>query len=128
MTDFQTIYQEAHEAGMKAGDNSIPIPMIVGQETSLFSNKIDYTKPTYVVNDGACGFAWVNIKPGNCAFANWLKKNDLASTDSYYGGVSLWVSEFNQSVTRKAAYAAAFVEVVRKYNVAKKIYSASRLD
>lgn len=128
MTDFQTIYEEAHNAGMKAGNECTPIPMVVGQETELFSNKIDYTKPTYYVADGLCGFAWVNIKPGNCAFANWLKKNNHARTDSYYGGVTVWVSEFNQSIARKEAYAAAFVEVVKKYNVVKKIYSASRLD
>ena len=25
---------------------------------------IDYTKETYYVADGMCGFAWINIKPG----------------------------------------------------------------
>ena len=66
------------------------------------------------VMDGMCGFAWVNVKPGNSRFAKWLRDNGLARKDGYYGGVTVWVSQFGQSSTRKIAYAGAFAAVLRE--------------
>jgi len=39
----------------------------------------------------ACGFAWVNVKPGTSRIARRLKARDLGRTDSYYGGVTVWM-------------------------------------
>ena len=39
-----------------------PTPMVVGEPTTPLGNDIDYTKETWLVNDGVCGFAWINIK------------------------------------------------------------------
>jgi hypothetical protein len=124
--EMKALYDSAHQAGMKAVVNLQVVPMIVGEETNLFSGKIDYNKPTYFVEDGVCGFAWVNVKPGNSKFANWLKKNELARSDSYYGGVTVWVSAFNQSMQKKEAYARGFAEVLR--NAGINAYSQSRMD
>jgi hypothetical protein len=124
--EMKALYDSAHEAGMNAVSNLQVVPMIVGEETNLFSGKIDYNKPTHFVEDGVCGFAWVNVKPGNSKFANWLKKNELARSDSYYGGVTVWVSAFNQSMQKKEAYARGFAEVLR--NAGINAYSQSRMD
>lgn len=126
MTDFASLFAKADTAGRAAVEKTKVVPMIVGQETSLFSGKIDYTKETYYVADGVCGFAWVSVKPGNSKFANWLKKNNLARTDSYYGGVSMSVSDYNQSLQKKEAYAHAFAEVLREAGI--NAYSTSRMD
>ena len=126
MTDFAALYTKADDAGRAAVEKTEVIPMIVGHETSLFSGVIDYTREIYHVADGACGFAWVNIKPGNSKFANWLKKNKLAQADSYYGGVTMWVSEYNQSMQKKQAYASAFAGVLIEAGI--KAYSDSRMD
>ena len=108
----------AHKAGLKAGNKAIPQPMvIVDGETK---EVID------VVDDGLCGFAWINIKPARGAFVNYLKAREWGSRDEYYGGHTIWVSNFNQSVTRKMAYAKAFAEVLNQYGI--KAYAASRLD
>lgn len=115
--EFSEIYGKAHEAGLKAVESLEITPMIV---TDVRGNKID------TVADGPCGFAWVNVKPGNSKFANWLKKNNVARPDSYYGGVTIWVSAFNQSMTKKSAYASAFADVLVKNNI--KAYSSSRYD
>ena len=40
-----------------------PTPMMVGEPTTPLGNDIDYSKDTWLVNDGVCGFAWINIKP-----------------------------------------------------------------
>lgn len=128
--DYQELYNNAHQAGLDAVQKLIDekqiVAMVVGQETSPFSGKLDYSKPTEYVEDGVCGFAWISVKPGNSRFANWLKKNKIADKDRYYGGVSIWVSEFNQSMQKKAAYAGAFAKVLRDSGI--RATSASRMD
>ena len=96
------IYKEAYEAGVKAGKEAIPTPMIVGQPTTPLGNDIDFKKQTYFVSEGACGFAWVTISPARGAFVTYLKSID-AGSKGYYGGYQIWVREFGQSITRKEA-------------------------
>jgi len=122
--DWQAIYDGAHAAGMAAGNASQPIPMIVQQHARVADDTSPVTKQWYV-GDGACGFAWVTIRPGNCSFAKWLREKGLARAHDG-GGVSVWVSYFNQSICRKEAYADAFADVVNKYGI--KACPGSRLD
>lgn len=122
---FEELYNRADAAGRAAVSGFTPVPMVVGTAIG-FSNQIDPSKPTYFEADGVCGFAWVNVKPGNSAFANWLKKSSKARPDSYYGGVTIWVSEFNQSMQKKEVYAHAFAKVLAEAGV--KAYAASRMD
>lgn len=124
--EMQELYNMAHAAGHKAAVDTNPVAMIVGESVSFLGKEIDYSKPVYWVDEGACGFAWVNVKPGNSRFAKFLKEMDYARSDEYYGGVCVWVSAYGQSVDRKDAYARAFSTVLREYGV--DAYSASRLD
>lgn len=120
------IHLLAHKAGQLAAEKTKPTPMVVGEETSLFSNKIDYSKPTYYVADGPCGFAWVNIKPAHSKFAKYLRENDLAHKNHYYGGICLWVSQYGQSMQLKEAYAYAYARVLREHGISA--YAGSRMD
>ena len=122
----QEIYTEAHSAGMAAGHGCTPTPMVVGTPTTPLGDDIDYSKDTYYVADGMCGFAWINIKPARGKFVNWLKKADIGRKDNYYGGYTIWVSEFGQSVTRKENYARAFAKVLGDNGITA--YNMSRLD
>lgn len=108
----------AHKAGRKAADEIIPQPMVVVDGTT--KAVVD------VVDDGLCGFAWINIKPARGAFVNYLKAREWGSRNEYAGGWEIWVSNYNQSVTRKYAYAQAFAEVLNQYGI--KAYAGSRLD
>jgi hypothetical protein len=129
---FTAICKKADTAGKAAVEKLQVIPMIVGQETSLFSNKIDYAKPTYFVEDGVCGFAWVDVYPvhkGNTRLgkeerrvleAAGFRKNDYTKT------YQRWISAYNQSMQKKETYAAAFAKVLRENGM--KAYSGSRLD
>ena len=126
MLQFQELYRAARDAGLAAAAACNPTPMVVGHAKSLFSNEIDYAKPVEVVADGVCGFAWIIVKPGNSKFANWLKKEGYGRPDTYYGGVCVWVSEFNQSMQKKEAYARAFARVLGHAGI--KAYSDSRMD
>ena len=121
-----TIYEQAHNAGMAAGNGCTPTPMVVGQPTTPLGNDIDYSKETYYVADGVCGFAWINIKPARGKFVKYLKDNDIGRKDSYYGGYTIWVSGFGQSMTRKENYARAFVKVLNENGL--KAYAMSRMD
>lgn len=124
--DFERLYLAADAAGKEAAEACEPTPMIVGYPTTPLGNDIDTSKASWYVPQGVCGFAWVIVKPGNSAFANWLKKMDYARKDSYYGGVSIWISDYGQSMEKKAAYARGFAGKLQEagYNA----YSMSRMD
>ncbi len=126
MTTSQEIYTEAHSAGIAAGNGCNPTPMIVGTPTTPLGNDIDYSKDTHYVSDGVCGFAWVNIKPARGKFVKYLKDNNIGRKDSYYGGYTVWVREFGQSLERKSAYARAFAKVLDDNGL--RAYPMSRMD
>ncbi len=123
---YLAAYREANAVGYAAGVAKAPRPMVVGQPTDPLGNDIDFSKTTYFVPDGVCGFAWVNVKPGTSSFAKFLVKRKLGSPDSYYGGVTIWISEHGQSYERKLAHASAMATVLRRYGV--KAYASGRLD
>lgn len=110
--NFQAIYDEAHAAGMEAGNNHNPRPMIV----SGYENE--------PIMDGMCGFAWINFA-GNTAWARWCTKNKFCRND-YPSGKAISVPYFNQSWERKYAYARAFAKILEKHGI--KAYARERLD
>lgn len=120
---FKSLYAQADAAGRKAVADLKVTPMVL-QEVDIFDKPYAGSK-TYFVEDGACGFAWVTIRPANCAFAKWLRLKNLGDK-AYGGGVQIWVSDFNQSVQKKEAYADAFAAVLKDYGI--KAFSNSRLD
>lgn len=113
---FPEIVAKAHAAGMEAGKGSKPVPMIV---TDTRSGHV--YEP---VMDGVCGFAWVSFA-GNTEFGRWAKKSKIASKN-YPKGLMVWVGEFNQSMTRKEAYAHAYANVLRAFGI--EAYAQSRMD
>lgn len=122
---FRDLLSKAYAEGRKAGVEAFPTPMVVGQAKSLTSREIDYSKPVEIVDDGACGFAWVKIRPATTPFARWLKKHGYARP-SWNGGLDIWISEFNQSVDRKYAMARAMAKVLTEAGITA--YADSRLD
>ncbi len=113
--EFQALFDKADEAGRAAAQACVPTPMTV----------VDGSQ-SWTVSDGLCGFAWIVISPGNCRFANWLKKNNLGKYGEYERGVVIWVSDYNQSIAKKEAYAWAFADVIR--NAGIRCSACSRLD
>jgi hypothetical protein len=120
---FEAAYAKAAAAGMAAGEAAKPRAMMVVEHSD--ANPL-VPKRMWHEPEGMCGFAWVNVSPGNSPFANWLKKNKLARK-AYGGGVDLWVSAHGQSVERKEAHAYAMAEVLRN-ELGVKAYASSRLD
>lgn len=116
------LHTEAHHAGLHAGMNCRPTPMGVVQ-TDIFGKPLPGAH-VEVVESGVCGFAWVSFK-GNTAFGRAMKKAGLARSH-YPSGLSVWVSEFGQSMERKEAYARAYAEVLRKAGI--QAYAGSRMD
>lgn len=110
--EVDALIERASAAGWTAGTQVIPQPMHV----------VGYAP----IADGVCGFAWVNVKPGNGQVAKRLVALGLARRDSYAGGVTVWISEYNQSMTRKEAHARAFAKVLQEAGV--KAYAGSRID
>ena len=121
----EKLLEKAHLMGMDAGRSVGVTPMVVGTPTEFFGNDIDYSKPVSVVNDGVCGFAGVVIKPARCKFVSYLKSIGKGYKH-YYGGWYVSVREFNQSLTRKEAYAEAFAKVLGEVGMG--CYVDSRMD
>ncbi len=117
--DYVKLWRDATSAGHVAGEGSNPTPMTVvggGQE--------------WHVSEGACGFAWVNFKMKKglgCKFGQWLIAEGHARKDSYYGGVTVWISDHGQSIDRKSAHAAAMAKVLQEAGI-EDAYPASRMD
>jgi hypothetical protein len=113
---FKALFDIACAKGIEAGNAALPTPMIV---SDMAGNPIER------VDGGACGFAWVNVRPGNSSFAKWLVANKLARR-SYYGGVEIWISAHGQSWERKCAHAGAMAQAFR--NAGIEANAGSRLD
>ena len=121
----EKLLEKAHLMGMDAGRRVDVSPMVVGTPTTLFGSKIDYSKPTHVVESGVCGFAGVVIKPARGKFVSYLKSLDMGYKH-YYGGYYVPVREFGQSLTRKEAYAEAYSKVLSEAGM--RCYVDSRMD
>lgn len=126
MSDFQVLFDKAKAAGLAAGNACVPVPMRVVERENPFNDASPVKKDFGVYADGACGFAWLNVKPGNSAFAKWLVANGIARKDSYAGGVSFSISEYRQSLAKREAHAHAMAKVLREAGI--KAYSNSRID
>jgi len=121
----EKVLERAHLMGMDAGRRVGVTPMIVGTPTELMGSEIDYSKKTYFVEGGVCGFAGVVIKPARGKFVSYLKSIDKGY-NRYGGGYYVPVREFGQSLTRKEAYAKAFADVLKE--VGMKVFVDSRMD
>ena len=125
-TQFRKLFDEANAAGVAAAERARPTPMVVVEHANPFDDASPIVRQYAPVMDGVCGFAWVNVKPGTSKFARWLKDNGIARTDSYYGGVTIWISDYGQSYERKIAHASAMARVLSEQGI--KAYSSGRLD
>ena len=81
----EKLLERAHLMGMDAGRASTPTPMIVGSPSTRFGSDIDYSKKSYFVECGSCGFAGVVIKPARGKFVSYLKSLGMGYKH-YYGG------------------------------------------
>ena len=122
----EELYKLAWEAGVKAGTGVTPQPMHVVEHANPVNDTSPVVRRFAPVMDGVCGFAWINVKPGNSSFAKWLKVNNKARTDTYCGGVTIWISTYNQSYERKYAHACAMAKVLKEHGI--RCYPDGRLD
>ena len=108
-------FENALRIGIEAGKNEGVIPMAVHGKDQ-----------TYVVLDGVCGFAWIEIRPARGGLVTYLKKSGQGYYSEYNRCYMFPIHAFNQSLTRKEAMAEAMAEHLRKcgYNV----YAGSRMD
>ena len=121
----EKLLERAHLMGMDAGRSVGVTPMVVGTPTTVFGSEIDYSKKTYFVEGGVCGFAGVVIKPARGKFVSYLKSIGIGNKH-YYGGYYVSVHEFGQSLTRKEAYADAYAKVLGEAGMS--CYVDSRMD
>lgn len=112
----QDLFSAANAAGRAAATTAVCTPMVVTWNGGANRE---------VVEDGVCGFAWVNIKPARGAFVKYLKANKIGHK-SYQGGWDIWISDYGQSMTRKEAHAHAMAEFLRTHGL--NAHADSRMD
>jgi hypothetical protein len=91
----------------------------------VLANTLDNGAIWYTVPEGVCGFAWIRVY-GNTGFVKWAKKEKGATADYPSGTCLYWVTEYNQSIQRKEAFAKAAAQVLKKYGI--RATAQSRLD
>ena len=111
---YSQVVIEAHFEAHEKVNQHTPTPMHVTDG-----------KNNWVIDDGVCGFAEVRLPKGNTSFARWAKKN-TPFEKHYGGGLSLWVSDYNQSMERKELYARTYADVLKRHGI--EAYSTSRMD
>lgn len=124
--DFQAIYEQCHKLGMDAVSKLKVVPMRVSQH----KDQLDDSSPVVyseVVADGVCGFASIRFKANN-GWAKWVIANKLGKKSDYHGGAYIWVSDFNQSLQKKEAYARAFADRLNQIFPKADAYCESRMD
>lgn len=121
--EFQRIYDDAHKAGIAAGQAAMPQSICVTQHANPLNDNSEVTR-RWIVPEGVCGFAWISFR-GNTSWAAWTRKHKISDTD-YPRGRIIWVRQFGQSYERKVAYAKAFADVLVANGI--NAYSAGRLD
>ena len=107
--DYDKILNEAHQAGWKAGTKKVPTPMMVVQRENPLDDK-----------------SVVTSAHGNSKFVKHLKKVGEGRKQYYGGYCAKRVREFGQSYEQKVAYAHAFADVLKKYDI--EAYVEDRLD
>lgn len=119
LTDAQlcNIWDEAYRQGIAAGQGAKPVPMIVSDPSA-------YTPNEWLVADGVCGFAWVQMA-GNSRFARWALKKGIASK-AHPSGIALRCRDFGQSMQRKEMWAYAVANYLRTKGIEGNV--CSRMD
>jgi hypothetical protein len=110
--DFLGLFNEAHEAGMKASAD------IYERETTGDQRAVNLAR--MLISDDS--IVWISIKSGYTPFAIWLKEQGFAVDNRVYGGfrwggvvvvVNAAFSACHHSLICKQAYANAFAAVLR---------------
>lgn len=114
--DMHTLFNEANAMGRNAAATAVCTPMVVTWNGGANRE---------VVEDGVCGFAWVNIKPATGPFVKYLKAQGIGHK-AYHGGWDIWISDYGQSMTRKEAHARAMAEFLRTHGLVA--HANSRMD
>ncbi len=107
--------------GSKVSVDQVVVQAFAAAKEAEAEFRANYGEPMY------CGFAWVNVTPGNSAIARVLK-SDFGARKSYRKGVDVWNpgGSVSQSMSLKEAGAEAFAKVLRDAGFSA--YAESRAD
>ncbi len=126
LREAKALHTKAHAAGMESANACIPTPMrVVERINSLDDNspiKTDYG----IINEGMCGFGWVEIRPSRGGLATYLKKNGIGRYSEYERAWMISSPLQTQSYERNMAYASAYSKVLQERGINS--YANGRLD
>ena len=129
---FQTLWDIAVAAGVRAFGEAQPVPMVVQQHANSFDDSSKVVKE-WNVPDGVCGMAWLVSRPGGSSFSHWVAKTQ-GSSAAYGGGkyINLPFGRSSQSLERKTAGANAMADVLeaglKELDPKTTVWAHSRID
>jgi hypothetical protein len=104
----------AYAAGVAAANAIEVVPMtVVGRDR------------TYWVEGGVCGFARVEVRPRNTAFARWLVQYAGWMSSDYHKCVYMNISDYGQSMERKEVFAQAFADRLTRLGHERVTYTST---
>ncbi len=117
LREAKALYDKAHKAGMEASAAITPTPMRVVQHAQPFNPLSAVVKDYGVINEGACGFGWVEIRPSRGGFATFCKKKGIGRYSEYSRCWMISSPLMTQSYERNVTYASAFSAVLREAGI-----------
>ena len=121
---FAQLFEKASKAGFEAGSSHTPRRRV----HKRFSTQGDYTawvEDVWMEEEGAFGFAYIEIRPKRSPFTNWLKLNKKAR-DGNGDFVVIVISDHGNSYEKKLKHAETMASIFRENGI--NAYSKARLD
>ena len=105
----------ARDVAVAAVIGLTPTPMVVA----------DRDGRQWVVDGGPCGFARVEVRPRNTAFARWLVQYAGWMSSDYHKCVYMNISDYGQSMERKEVFAQAFADCLTRLGHERVTYTST---
>lgn len=122
----EVIYNLAVWHAETASKNIVPHPVRWASAHRWSDVGIDPDQPSWVENEGLCGFAWVTIRPARGEFVKYLKSRGIGHKNYSGSGWTINTTTLEQSFERNEAWANTFCAILEKYNIHSTV--TTRLD
>lgn len=122
----EVIYNLAVWHAETASKNIVPHPVRWGSAKTIFDTEIDPDEPSWVEDEGLCGFAWVTIRPARGEFVKYLKSRGIGHKNYTGSGWTINTTTHDQSFERNEAWANSFCATLEEYDIHSTV--TTRLD
>ena len=107
-----------------AAARDVAVAAVIGFTPSVMVVR-DAAGITWRVDSGPCGFARVEVRPRNTAFARWLVQYAGWMSSDFHKCVYMNISDYGQSMERKETFAQAFADCLTRLGHERVTYTST---